>query len=578
VHPTPHEGIRAAAGGKLSRSMHTLMGTAIRPLMSRAATVRAPNPSGRRFCILHLDGVSRDTLLLAIRRGYAPFLGRLMRSGAYKLTPCWSGAPASTPAFQAGLLYGVRDPDIPGFLWYDRATRKEVRMDRADDAAAVEARLTGGGEKLLHGGSINFAVFSGGAEVNGFSMAGWAAERVNLISKGYDRWHLAAATVAHSFTAARIVERLAKETGSLLFDLMRQSALVGRLQHEPTFLLHRLELGVGAREAATWGAVLDIARGVPAIYTCFGDYDEIAHRRGPDSEAALAALWGIDRALARILAAGAAAPDMNYDFYVVADHGQVPTRPFEMATGTRLADYLVMARPSPDGIPRVPDEALRCLQRMRLAEKSSTFVPKSFRERTRLLAVELARSLGQCRRDAETLRMLDEIECVDAGDIAHVYLGHETRPLVLEEIAQRYPRVLEVATRCPAIGIVAVRGGRAGYAWFRGERIDLAEPAEVSRLRLGYGGRMAGEFIAKMLRIPSAGDLVVYGNGLEEGDVAFAWEFGSHAGIAREEVETFVLHAADVKYDFSRVQHGADLHEYFVSTYKQRAERPTATH
>jgi hypothetical protein len=41
----------------------------------------------------------------------------------------------------AGLLYGQRRADIPGFAWFDRAAAREVRMDRSDDARAVEAAL-----------------------------------------------------------------------------------------------------------------------------------------------------------------------------------------------------------------------------------------------------------------------------------------------------------------------------------------------------------------------------------------------------------------------------------------------------
>src|SRR2546430_9974569 len=46
-----------------------------------------------------------------------------------RLSPCRSGAPTSTPAFQAGLLYGVGH-DIPGYTWFDKRRGREVRMER----------------------------------------------------------------------------------------------------------------------------------------------------------------------------------------------------------------------------------------------------------------------------------------------------------------------------------------------------------------------------------------------------------------------------------------------------------------
>jgi hypothetical protein len=88
---------------------------------------------------------------------------------------------------------------------------------------------------------------------------------------------------------------------------------------------------------------------------------------------------------------------------------------------------------------------------------------------------------------------------------------------------------------------------------------------------------MVAEFLSKMLRIQSAGDLVAYGNGVAGGDVAFAWEFGSHAGVARQEVETFVLHPETAKFDFTSIKHGADLHDYLVATYREAASRAAAS-
>jgi hypothetical protein len=67
---------------------------------------------------------------------------------------------------------------------------------------------------------------------------------------------------------------------------------------------------------------------------------------------------------------------------------------------------------------------------------------------------------------------------------------------------------------------------------------------------------------------------VAYGNGLPGEDVAFAWEFGSHAGVGRREVETFIIHPAGASFDFAGVKHGADLHEFFVNTYFKPSSPP----
>src|SRR2546427_227629 len=82
--------------------------------------------------LLHLDGVGRAQLEHALEHGYAPTLRAMLERGPYRLSPCRSGAPTSTPAFQAGLLYGVGH-DIPGYTWFDKRRGSEVRMDRGAD-------------------------------------------------------------------------------------------------------------------------------------------------------------------------------------------------------------------------------------------------------------------------------------------------------------------------------------------------------------------------------------------------------------------------------------------------------------
>ncbi|MBI5542971.1 MAG: alkaline phosphatase family protein [Deltaproteobacteria bacterium] len=567
----PEAGLKAIAGAGLSRSMDALVSLAIRPLVSRARPRREAFSNGRRWAVIHLDGVSRSALLSGISRGYAPFLGRLLASSGYSFSPAFSGAPASTPAFQAGLLYGERRPDIPGFIWFDRERRREMRMDQSEDARRVEAGLQAHSEGLLRHGAASFSVFTGGSLVNAYTRSGWAEDEVKLTQSHHDLWHFAAAAITTSVLASRLLGRVFQEAGGGLVDLFRQLARVGRLRHEPTFLMNRILLSIGAREAATWNAVLDIARGVPALYVCFGDYDEIAHRRGPGSRLALLALWGIDRAIARIFAAAAAVPEMRYDFFLVSDHGQVETRPFEQATGLSLVDWLAAA--GPDG--RVPDEVMRSIHRFRAVDRAAESLPgRHLKVRVREATLEAARALASSRGDSQALRRLEELVVAEAGDIAHVYLGRESQPMELAQIEARHGRVLQMLTRSPAVGLVAARAGRdSAVVWRRGRRLDLSDPADARLLDLGYGGARAAGYLSTVVRMPSAGDLVVYGNGLPGTDVAFAWEFGSHAGVARGEVETFVVHPARHAADLCRVEHGADLHDFLLGTYGRRPGR-----
>src|SRR5512142_1752223 len=278
----------------------------LRPLSRRGHLRPGPLESGRRLLLVQLDGVSRRRLEWAMRNGHMPFLARRLDRGESSLSRARSGAPASTPAFQAGLLYGVA-PSVPGFVWYDRRDGREIRMDRASDAAAVEARLAARNPPLLRGGTSYFSIFSGGAALPHFCLSGRAGDHpldaVDELTEGFSGWDALASALVHSVTAARTASRLATELAAGLWEGAVWSLTLGRLKHEPRFLLHRLLVGTVMHELAVEGIIIDIARGVPVAYCDLLAYDEFAHRRGPDAPEAVSHLRSMDLALAAIFAA-----------------------------------------------------------------------------------------------------------------------------------------------------------------------------------------------------------------------------------------------------------------------------------
>ncbi|HEY6098105.1 MAG TPA: hypothetical protein VIW03_01655, partial [Anaeromyxobacter sp.] len=155
--------------GWLAESARLAMRGLLRPLadLGRFSPLRlAP---ARRLVLVRLDGVSLTRLEHAMAEGYMPFLASRLSRGRHVLASMRSGAPASTPAFQAGLFYGV-SPAVPGYVWFDRSTGREVRMDRAEDAAALEARLARRRPGLLRGGTSYFSILSGGGGRSGYAL------------------------------------------------------------------------------------------------------------------------------------------------------------------------------------------------------------------------------------------------------------------------------------------------------------------------------------------------------------------------------------------------------------------------
>ncbi len=470
--------------------------------------------------------------------GTMPFLAARLRSGRHVLSSCRSGAPASTPAFQAGLFYGA-ERSVPGFVWVDRETGREVRMDRAQDAADLERRLPRAGPGLLREGTAYFSVFSGDAALPHFCLSGLAGD-VGL--DGYVE-HLGlpdalAAALVHSVATARALVRLAAEAGAGAVDGIRWSLAVGRAKHEPRFFVHRLMVSAVLRELAIQNILVDVSRGVPVVYADFLGFDEYAHRRGPDARGALRNLAAADAALAIILAAADAAPELEYDVYVLSDHGNVPTRPFEELTGFTLAEYVALAK--------------RGVRPPRLAPAGAPH-PRAG-----------AHAGGASRAGG--------IAVAEAGDLAHVYFLSDRGPLPLSAVRERHWRVLAALTASRAVGILAARGGRRGLAIVRGAVLDLADPADVARLP-HPDPPLAAAYLSDLAAVPESGDLVVLGwRGEGKGSVAYAWEFGSHGGVDPEEIESFVVHPPGLAFPFDAVVRPSELYRFFHARYRAPSE------
>jgi hypothetical protein len=540
------------------------------PVARRGNVRPAPLEGGRRLVLLQLDGVSRARLEWAIANGHMPHLARRLRGGGHALSSCRSGAPSSTPAFQAGLFYGSHRA-VPGYVWFDRATGREIRMDDGERSLRLDEKLARERPGLLEGGTSYFSILHGGAALRTFSLSGLVDFTLKPLCRGFNAWDHLASMLVHGVTAVSLGARLGWEVATGLFDGALRVATLGRMKHEPRFFLHRLLVAALMRELAVQGVIVDLARGVPVIYADFVAYDEFAHRRGPDAPIAVAHLRSIDRALNAIFAAAEALPEMRYDVYVFSDHGHVATEPFEAHTGLPLPDYLALAEKG-IAVPRaLPPAAAQRLARARGA--------RAFVRRLRNLpagARRLARrglDLVEGKIVGHTLgsSQHDRIATAEAGDLAHVYfLDGEGAPADLERIRTHHPGALAALRECRAVGIVAVRGGRRGVAIVQGDELDLADPADVAQLPHPEPALLA-EYLADLLACPDSGDLVVQGwRGEGKVPIAYAWEFGSHGGVAPEELHTFVVHPREVTFRFDGVRRPAELYAFFDRAYRRR--------
>ncbi len=438
--------------------------------------------------MLQIDGLSSARLRRALARGEMPHLRRWLESGQAQLRCLTAASPPSTPVFTAGLLYGAR-AGVPGFAWYDRALGRQVRMDLAEDVSALEPALAGGRRPLLDGGTSYGTIWPAGAADAFFNVVLFnygATSTGKLVRNAYDKL---VSTAAGAVIAGRVAARFALELAVGLWDFQRWCRRIHSTRFEWRFLYMRLFVSVIMRDVSTQGVVLDVLRGVPCIFLDYLGYDEYAHRRGPDSELALYNLQGVDRAIARIFRAVRAVPEYNYDVFVFSDHGQIATIPFERVVGRELGE-LVLEHARANVGDSLKSRDVRALVSLRATDFWTRTLPKGLRGPARRY-VEWLRRRVRRRVDERAWRPIDAIEVVSGGTIAHIYFDSGApRRLHLEEIDARFPELMAVLARCPAVGLMVARGRQGpivmyrGGRWRLGDRRELDAPAAVPSPRL----------------------------------------------------------------------------------------------
>lgn len=516
--------------------------------------------AGRRFVVVSICGLSHGVLQRALAGGYMPATARLLRDGALRAFRVPVGLPTSSPAFQAAVMYGG-PVDIPGFEFLDKRSGEYLWFPRPWVSARVEDAHARGRRGIVEGGRTYGCIFGGGAADAVLTFAhllrpsplwghiGLRARLVPLLILGW---------VVLKMSGATALEVL-RWAGAALRDFS-----LGRSVRSPGRPLIRLAISGWLRELFTLGVTADVYAGVPALYANFVDYDVPAHALGPDHPSALRALRFVDRSIGDIARAIRRVPELAYDLFVLSDHGQTASVPFEAVVGgvpvaeVVLAAFhgigeaaarsrgLVRDRVHPARLPRWP---LAPVWQRHLA-----YLEPRTRERNAVWAGELC--------------------VVPAGPNINVYLTDVAGHAPVEAIESRYPRALERLSLYPGVGFVLARDARGPVCYYQGRVLRIPPPP--GRTGCPVFDRpdraVVVEGLKDLLAMPSAGDVVLYGHYTARGCVNYLGERGSHAGPTEQELYAFVMAPPHVAFDFGAVSRARDLYPLFAG-YRMRADR-----
>jgi hypothetical protein len=532
------------------------------------------SPDGRRgFIVIQIDGLAHEHLLEALRGNHLPWLGRMMNEGHLSLAPWHCGLPSTTPAAQAGIMFGNRE-DVPGFRWYEKERGLAVVAKRPDQIQALQARLKGRRIGILRGGSSYVNMFDGDADLALFTLAALHPQRFFESVRGIGLLLL------FLLSPFRVLRVLGLTTlGYVQAVGWRLAALARRSVIKPYDLLSPLLTSAVDSlftEVQTFGVILDIYRSVSSIYANYNTYDEVAHVVGPTHRAALAVLRDVDRRIRQIDRMRNRYQSRQYDLYVLSDHGNTPSVPFSWVTEQSLGQFILAQLGQEISLGEVFGRAGYALTKARyLLEEIRGLeeqVPPALRRVLTVLRRYVDRRVpADPEREVYDLERREDVVVRVSGPLAHVYFNVASRQLDLVEVGLLYPQLLNRLAMTPSIGLVVGRAGRrtvvlgpeGGSAVISEGTLELEFPDPLA----AYGDheRVARE-IHRLAALQHSGDLILMGGIQTDGRaVTFEEQVATHGGIGGVQEWPFIAYPPSVP--LGTVEAPQDLYRLFWDRY-----------
>ncbi|MCX7681779.1 MAG: alkaline phosphatase family protein [Anaerolineae bacterium] len=543
--------------------------------MARHLGRPGPCAAGERgFIIIQIDGLSYDHLMEAIDAGYMPYLGRLLAERELLVAPWRCGLPTTTPATQAGLLFGNRF-DIPGFRWYEKERQQAVSVRRPDQMYALRARISQGRPGILRGGSCYVSIFDGDADLALFTISTFSRRHFfeNIRGLGLLLLFLLSPLRILRLAGLVVLNYLAGLSRRLV-ALLRPGVL------NPLDILSPLVYAVSdvlITEAQTFGILLDIYRCAPAVYANYNSYDEVAHKLGANHWAAFRVLRDIDKRIRQIGRMCARYRRREYDLYVLSDHGNSPATPFSWQHKMSLGKYVVSLIGEGVSLDEQRGDTSHSREKKRYLLEELESLERGLSPRLRHMTRTLRsyvhrRALEDYTPDYDPRRQHDVIVSV-SGPLAHIYFNVSPRPLDLIEVILLYPRLVDGLLATPGIGALAGRAGErtvvlgaeGGMLVLHDERESVQWPHPLAPF--GDASYWAAQ-IHRLAHFPHAGDMIVLGGVGPDGRiVAFEEQVATHGGPGGSQGRPFIAWPAERPLVPEKLNDAQELYHYFMEVY-----------
>lgn len=528
----------------------------------------------RGLIVIQVDGLSHRALKDAIEKGHAPHLRRLLQHDS-TMAPWRCGLPSSTPSSQAGIMYGDNS-GIPAFRWYDKQRSTAVVVKQPWVVAFLQQGFSQQHPGIMTGGSSYVNLYDGGAARSLFTLSTFQPRR---FFEGVQGLGFVTIFLLNPFRTLKVVFLAIREQ---LTDAIQRLAL--RLKGDPHIPfpgIHSVMRAVSNaifREIETFAILIDIYRGVPAIYATYYGYDDTAHHFGIDSLAARQSLRDIDTSIGQIDRMRRTNLSRAYDLIILGDHGLTPSEPFRYVFRQTLGQYIakqlgnsIFLTEQSEGEPGYVLRTRLLLDELTAIEEG---LPRSAARAARRLRLLVERRLHLSEPilpEADINRQSDVVVRA-SGPLVHVYLNITRKQMDLSEISSAYPELIVSLLNHKGIWLVAGREqgeclimSRDGILTIgQDQRVHVEGRDPLERLSAPW---LAAEQIVRVASFRQGGDLIVLGDydPIRDCVVCFEDQLASHGGIGGDQDLPVIVYPRRLTWwDPSRVRNSQDLYALFA--------------
>jgi uncharacterized membrane protein YvlD (DUF360 family) len=488
------------------------------------------------FIFIQLDGVSAPILDGQIKAGNLPNITRLIRQDDYEFHAWHTQVPSTTPASQAGILFGNNE-GIPAFRWYEKDTGKLIVANQTSGAHLIEKRLSNGNGLLSNGGVSLGNLFSGDAPTNIMVMSKVEGDRQSIKAiREYSAYFYSSLGFMRSLILS--IAEMIKE----VYQARRQISLgvTPRIKRHGSYILLRAMTNVLMRDLQTNIVIQNMLKGVNSLYVDYLDYDEVAHHAGMARPESLTSLRGLDWVVGMIDRARQYAP-RKYELILVSDHGQSQGPTFkQLHNGKTLEMY----------INEFTNNAYAVNSETKPVEEQKSF--NTFFNRNKQ-----KRKSNKKNETAEKLSN-SSIIFTGSGNLGNIWFKNHKQRLSLEKIQNEYPDLIEKILQLDGVGMIIVKSKDGHLCLSTEGSINLNSNIIINNNPLDKYSKHDTNSLLRLSKMNNAPDIIVVSSYDEVTGEVYAFEelVGNHGGIGGWQTEAILLHPRKFKIDKKYLNEG----------------------